>query len=63
MDKLEELIGARGETNEDGSARNINPDREIYEEEQKKIDGWKGEVADQVSKLNNKKHIHTNNKI
>jgi len=41
MDKLEELILER---DNDGK-----PEREIHEEEQKKIDEWGNEIKDQVN--------------
>jgi len=47
MDRLDELL--QKTSNDDGTGRQLNPEREIYEEEQKKIDEWKGEVQDQVN--------------
>jgi len=45
MQQLDELLVERGGN---GTFEHAPPEREIYEEEQKKIDGWKEEVKDQV---------------
>jgi len=45
MQQLDELLVERNGNGTNGTAP---PEREIYEEEQKKIDGWNDEVKDQV---------------
>jgi len=48
MDKLEDLIGGGGGGTSDSRLDETAPEREIYKEEQDKIDAWKDEVEDQV---------------
>jgi len=48
MEKLEELIGSSGGGSGGNSINETAPEREIYREEQAKIDEWKDEINDQV---------------
>jgi len=48
MEKLEELIGGSGGGSGGNSINETAPEREIYGEEQAKIDEWKDEINDQV---------------
>ena len=49
MAKLDDLLKERVGVTNDGVGEQASPDRDIYEEEQKKIDEWGNEVKDQVS--------------